>query len=205
MNPSNIKVLFSDLGGVLLTNGWDHRSRAKAVARFELDEKDFESRHQLMFGDYETGKISLATYLKYTVFYKPRTFSCETFVEFMYAQSEVFPDMIALIRKLKEEHGIKVVIISNEGRELTDFRIKTFGLSQFVDFFIVSCFLGIRKPDRQMWKMALDFVQVPPEEVAYIDDRQLFIEIAQDMGIHAFRHENGAATSAALEKLFSRC
>lgn len=204
MVKSKIKVLFSDLGGVLLTNGWDHKSRAKAVLTFGLDEKEFESRHQLLFGDYETGKISLSTYLQYTVFYKPRTFSYDLFVEFMYAQSQAFPDMIALVKRLKQDYGLKLVIISNEGRELTDYRIKTFGLDEFADFFVVSCFLGIRKPDRQVWEMALDFVQAAPEETAYIDDRQLFIEIAQNMGINAFCHTNSAATSAALEKLLKK-
>jgi putative hydrolase of the HAD superfamily len=203
MSKSKIKVLFSDLGGVLLTNGWDHKSRTKAVAMFQLDEKEFESRHQLLFGDYEAGKISLATYLHYSVFYKPQPFSYEEFVKFMYSQSQSFPDMIALIKRLKKEYGLKIVIISNEGRELIDFRIKMFELDGFVDFFIVSCFLGIRKPDQRVWKMALDFVQMNPEATIYIDDRKLFIEIAKEMGIHALCHETCAATSAAVETLLN--
>lgn len=201
MTKSKIKVLFTDLGGVLLTNGWDHKSRAKAIALFDLEEKEFESRHQLLFGDYETGKIPLKTYLHYAVFYKARAFSEETFIEFMYAQSKAYPEMINLIKKLKKEYGLKVVVISNEGKELTNYRIKTFGLNEFVDFFLVSCFLGIRKPDRQVWEMALNFVQVAPEETIYIDDRQLFVEISGNFGIHALCHENYTATSATLNDL----
>lgn len=203
MKKTKIKVLFSDLGGVLLTNGWDHQSRAKAVAMFELDGKEFESRHQLLFGDYETGKITLKDYLHYTVFYKPQPFSYDLFVEFMYAQSQAIPEMVNWVKKLKKEHGLKVVVISNEGRELTDFRIKAFKLDEFVDFFVVSCFLGIRKPDKQVWKMALDFVQVRAEETAYMDDRQLFVEIAANMGIHAFHHVDYTATKTAIEKLLT--
>lgn len=203
MTKSKIKVLLTDLGGVLLTNGWDHHSRAKAVALFKLDEKDFESRHQLLFGDYETGKISLEEYLRYAVFYKPRSFTYNDFVEFMYAQSQAFPEMIELVTRLKKEHGLKVAVISNEGRELTDYRIKTFKLGAFVDFFIVSCFVGIRKPDKGMWEMALDFMQVAPEEVMYIDDRQLFVELAQGMGITSLCHKDYAATSVALKQLLN--
>lgn len=201
MKNPKIKVLLTDLGGVLLTNGWDHNSRARAVRMFELDEKDFESRHQLLFGDYETGKITLNTYLHYTVFYKPRPFSYDLFVEFMYSQSQAIPEMIELVRRLKNEHHLRIVVISNEGRELTDFRIKTFGLADLADVFVISCFAGIRKPDKRMWELALDIVQVKPEETAYIEDRQLFVEIAKDMGIHAIHHENCAATAANLKKL----
>lgn len=201
MTKSKIKILFTDLGGVLLTNGWDNHSRAKAVASFQLDEKEFESRHQLLFGDYETGKISLETYLQYAVFYKPRSFSYDQFVEFMYAQSQAFPEMIEFVKWLKSEYDLKIAVISNEGKELTNYRIKTFKLDEFADFFIVSCFLGIRKPDRRVWEMALDFLQIAPEEAVYIDDRQLFIEIAQNMGISSICHKDYKVTRAALNDL----
>jgi putative hydrolase of the HAD superfamily len=201
---TKIKVLFTDLGGVLLTNGWDHESRKKAAAMFALDPKEFESRHSLMFGDYETGKITLNTYLHYTVFYEPRPFSYDLFVEFMYTQSQAIPEMIDLVKKVKKEHGLTVVAVSNEGRELTDFRINTFKLTDFIDFFAVSCFLSIRKPDKEVWEKALDFVQAKPEEVVYMEDRQLFVEIAKDMGIQAFRHKDLASTKATLEQLFTK-
>ena len=204
MDKPKIKVLFTDLGGVLLTNGWDHKSRAAAVSLFGLDEKEFESRHQLLFGDYETGKISLETYLRYAVFYQPRPFTYDLFIEFMYSQSKVFPEMIELMKTLKKKYHIKIVVISNEGRELTNFRVNTFKLTDFVDLFIVSCFIGTRKPDRKVWELALDLVQAPPQETAYLEDRQLFVEIAKEMGIQAFRHQNCAASTVYLDELLSR-
>jgi len=201
MAKAKIKVLFSDLGGVLLTNGWDRHSRDKAIEKFHLDGKEFESRHQLLFGDYESGKISLQTYLRYTVFYRPCSFSYEAFTEFMYAQSTPLPGMLDYVRSVKKEHGLKVVAISNEGKELTDFRIESFGLREVIDFFIVSCYIGIKKPDIKVWQLALDLTQVKPGEVIYLDDRQLFVDLAKDLGMHAFCHKNLAETNAALEKL----
>jgi putative hydrolase of the HAD superfamily len=203
MTQTKIKVLLSDLGGVLLTNGWDRKCRERASQTFNLDQKEFESRHQLLFGDYECGKISLATYLQYTVFYETRSFSEQSFVEFMYAQSQPFPEMIDLIQKTKAQYGLRLVSLSNEGRELTNYRINTFGLKTFFDFFLVSCFLGIRKPDKHVWEMALDFIQVVPEEVVYIDDRKLFTEIAQNMGMHAIHHQSIETTAATLQRLCS--
>lgn len=201
MKKSKIKVLFTDLGGVVLTNGWDHKTRAKAVELFKLDGKEFENRHSLLFGDYEIGKITLDTYLQYAVFYQPRSFTPAVFVDFMYAQSAPFNDMIDLVKRVKSEHGLKVVAVSNEGRELTAHRIKTFGLTAFIDYFLVSCFIGTRKPDRQVYHFALDFVQTPPEECVYIDDRQLFVEIANSMGIKSIHHVDMKTTEGELSKL----
>lgn len=199
-----VKVLFSDLGGVLLTNGWDRHSRAKAVELFGLDAKDYEGRHQLLFGDYEVGKISLKTYLDYSIFYQQRSFSHEDFIAFMYAQSQPIPEMIDFVKQLKKDYGLKVIAISNEGRELTEHRIKTFHLKEFFDFFLVSCFMGIRKPDREVYCKAIDFVQVPPEETAYLEDRLLFVEIAKSIGIQAIHHRDLSTTRSALLNGFGR-
>lgn len=202
MKKQKVKVLFSDLGGVLLTNGWDRKSREKAVQLFGLDGKDFESRHQLLFGEYETGKISLETYLQYTIFYQPRSFSREVFIDFMYAQSAPCPEMIDLVRRFKGQHGLKIVVISNEGRELTDYRINAFGLRAFVDFFVVSSFIGMKKPDRQVYRLALDLVQVTPHESVYLEDRELFVEIANSMGIRAIHHQDVVRTEELLTHHF---
>ena len=120
----------------------------------------------------------------------------------MFFQSKANGEAIEMVKELKKKHGFKVVVISNEGRELTDYRIKTFNLSSFADYFIVSCFIGIRKPDRNIYRLALDMVQVAPEETAYLEDRALFVEIATEFGIKAILHSDVNTTRSALEKLF---
>src|SRR5690349_21844687 len=129
MIMADIKAVFCDVGGVLLTNGWDHHCRIKAAKTFNFDASEFEARHQLMFYDYETGRISLDNYLFHTLFFQPRAFTKEAFIEFMYEQSEPYPEMLDFIAKLKSQTGMKVVLLSNEGRELTLERIKRFHLS----------------------------------------------------------------------------
>jgi putative hydrolase of the HAD superfamily len=195
-----ITTLFCDLGGVLLTNGWDHKSRNKAAESFGFDFKDFDSRHQLLFGDYETGKITLDDYLTHALFYQPRSFTMGAFKKFMYAQSAPYEDMINFVKNLKRDHSLKVVIVSNEGRDLTAHRLASFGLKEIGDFFIVSCFVGVRKPDRRIYHMALDMSQSRAEESVYLDDRQLFVELAQEMGIFSICHKDLATTKLALEQ-----
>ncbi len=203
INLGEIKVsaLFLDIGGVLLTNGWDRESRRKAAEMFKLDYGEMDERHHLTFSTYELGKISLEEYLDRVIFYTPRPFTREDFIEFMYAQSDAYPDMIELIRKLKQEYCLHVAVVSNEGRELTTYRIKKFHLDEFVDFFISSCFVHYRKPDTDIFRIALDVSQVPPNEVAYIEDRQMFVEVAGKLGLRSIRHQNYENTRQTLANL----
>lgn len=194
-----ITTLFLDIGGVLLTNGWDHDIRRKAAIKFNLDYDEMNERHHLTFDTYEEGKIDLDTYLNRIVFYKERSFARQDFKAFMYAQSKPFPEMIELIRALKNQYCLRVAAVSNEGKELTNFRVQQFNLSEFIDFFISSCFVHYRKPDEDMFRMSLNIAQVQPEQVVYIDDRSMFIEVARDLGINGIVHSNYEATRKALE------
>lgn len=196
-----ITTLFLDIGGVLLTNGWDRAARRRAAETFSLDLPETEERHHLTFDTYEEGKLTLDEYLDRTVFYEERSFSRQTFKDFMYAQTEPYPDMIDMVCRIKKQHGIKIAIVNNEGRELNEYRIRKFGLDKFVDFFISSCFVHFRKPDADIFRIALDIALVKPEEVLYIDDRAMFVSVAEGLGINGFRHENFEATSRYLSNL----
>jgi putative hydrolase of the HAD superfamily len=199
--PSSITTLFLDIGGVLLTNGWDHEIRKRAAEKFVLDYDEMNERHHLTFDTYEEGKLSLDAYLDRIVFYRERSFTREEFKAFMYAQSQPFKDMIMLIRSLKNQYCLQVAAVSNEGKELTMYRVQQFELGTFIDFFISSCFVHYRKPDEDMYRIALDIAQVLPEQVAYIDDRMMFVEIARSLGINAIAHTSFEMTRKSLEDL----
>src|SRR5450830_1012782 len=199
--PSNITTLFLDIGGVLLTNGWDRNIRIRAAEKFGLDQDEMNERHHLTFDTYEEGKLSLDEYLNRVVFFQERSFSREEFKAFMYAQSQPFPEMIELIRGLKTQYGLQVAAVSNEGRELTVYRVQQFKLSTFINFFVSSCFVHYRKPDTDMYRIALDIAQVSPQQVVYIDDRPMFVEVAQGLGIYGIIHINYKTTQETLESL----
>jgi putative hydrolase of the HAD superfamily len=199
--PSNITTLFLDIGGVLLTNGWDRNIRIRAAEKFSLDQDEMNERHHLTFDTYEEGKLSLDEYLHRVVFYQDRSFSPEEFKAFIYAQSQPFPEMISLIQALKSQYGLQVAAVSNEGRELSVYRVQQFKLGTFIDFFVSSCFVHYRKPDADIYRIALDIAQVSPEQVIYIDDRPMFVEVAQSLGIKGVIHKGVQTTCKALEDL----
>ena len=199
--PSRINTLFLDIGGVLLTNGWDRNARARAAEKFHLDQDEFSERHHMTFDTYEEGKLSLDEYLNRVVFYQPQPFTVQDFKKFMFDQSQPIEAMIMLVRGLKNHYGLKTVVVSNEGRELTEYRIKEFKLYEFIDAFISSCFVHFRKPDEDIYRIALDISQVRPEEVAYLDDRKMFVEVAQSLGIQGIHHTGYESTVGMLKDM----
>jgi putative hydrolase of the HAD superfamily len=198
---STITTLFLDIGGVLLTNGWDHNTRKRAADRYSLDYDEMNERHHLTFDTYEEGKLSLDEYLNRVVFYQERMFSREEFKTFMYTQSQPFPDMIELMRGLKTQYSLQVAAVSNEGRELAVYRVQQFKLGIIIDFFVSSCFVHYRKPDADIYRIALDIAQVDPQQVVYIDDRPMFVEVAQGLGLQGILHKSRETTQKALEAM----
>jgi putative hydrolase of the HAD superfamily len=196
-----ITTLFLDLGGVLLTNGWDRSSRELAAKTFNLERKDMDERHHLTFDTYEAGKLTLDQYLSRVVFYEKRSFSEQEFRDFMFAQSKPFPEMIDLVRTLKAQYKLKIAVVNNEGRELNERRIQMFRLNSFVDFFVSSCFVHVRKPDEDIYHIALDIAHVPPGEVAYLDDRHMFVQVAESLGIRGIHHTDYNSTCTKLAAL----
>jgi putative hydrolase of the HAD superfamily len=198
---SPINALFLDIGGVLLNNGWDRHARRRAAQTFDLDEDEVNERHHLAFDAYEVGKISLDDYLRMVVFYKKQPFSADEFKAFMYSQSQPLEEMIEFVRQLKKQYRFKTIVVSNEGRELNAYRIHAFGLTEFIDAFVCSSFVHFRKPDLDIYRVALDVSQVDIEHVVYLDDRQLFVEAARHLGIRSIQHTSLATTKAALAEL----
>lgn len=194
-------AIFTDLGGVLLTNGWDRHMRERAATHFGLDFAEVDERHNQAFDAYEEGKLDLDEYLDLVVFYEPRSFAMADYKAFMLEQSQPFPEMLDLLRRLKVMYKLKVVVISNEGRELTAHRIAAFGLRDFVDVFVVSAYVHFRKPDADIFRIALDVSQVPADQAIYLEDRPLFVEVARDLGIPSLRHRSYAETRAYLASI----
>ncbi|KAA9356483.1 HAD family hydrolase [Larkinella humicola] len=202
MDLAPLKILFLDVGGVLLTNGWGHESRQRAADTFGFDYSEMDVLHDFMFNTYEIGRITLDEYLDTVVFSQPRDFTREDFKAFMFAQSLELPNMLQWLTEWKNENrGIRIISINNEGRELNEYRIKKFKLHRCFDAFISSCEVGMRKPDPGIFRLAMGVAQARPEQCVYFDDRLMLVEAARKLGINALHHQTFESTKAILEKL----
>jgi putative hydrolase of the HAD superfamily len=195
------KVLFLDVGGVLLTNGWGHESRQAAAKKFEIDYAEMESLHNLIFPVYEIGSISLDDYLDTVVFNEPRSFTREDFKSFIFSESKELPDLLSWLIEWKKESGFRIISINNEGKELNDYRIKKFALHRCFDAFVSSCEVGMRKPDPSIFKLAMGIAHATPAQCYYFDDRIMLVEAARRTGINCYQHQDFENTKQILEHI----
>src|SRR5580765_4282987 len=198
---AKINALFWDVGGVLLTNAWDRKQRETALSRFNLDVTEFQDRHEMVVSSFERGKITLDEYLDRTLFYRPRTFSKEQFCREMYSLSLPNADVLDLAKKLAQTGRYHMATINNESRELNHYRIQNFGLQEIFSLFVSSCFVGLRKPEGGIYRLALEITQNQPGECCFIDDRALNLESAARLGMHAIHMNNAAQLGSELKKL----
>jgi putative hydrolase of the HAD superfamily len=201
MSGVKYHILFSDIGGVLGTNGWGSGARAKVVSHFDLDAEEIEQRHNLMFDSYERGFLSLEEYLRAVFFNKPRDFALEDLRELIFQGSVAWKENIELFHRVKIANGIKLALISNEGQGITEHRVNKFGLRELADFIVVSHYVHMRKPDAQIWQLALNLAQAQVDEAIYVDDREVFVKVAADLGFTAFQHVSVDETKQRFEEL----
>lgn len=200
MTPRVELVLF-DIGGVLGSNGWDREQRAAAVERFALDADDFQSRHEETVGALEVGVMSLDDYLDVVLFGAGPKLSRAEFKEFMFAQSRAWPDSIAVARKLAETRAVRMATLNNESEALNCHRIGAFGLRDIFPTFFTSCWLGVRKPVREMYRRVLGMTQADPARTLFIDDRQQNLAPAAALGMQTILFQNAPQLETELHRL----
>ncbi len=196
-----IRAIFWDVGGVLLTNAWDHAERTASLEHFHLDEEEFHDRHEMVVSSFERGEITLDEYLDRTVLYRTRPFTREAFKNYMFSLSQPFPDVLNFARSLAGTGKYFMGTINNESRELNLYRIETYGLKNIFRLFVSSCFVGLRKPERDIYRLALETTQRSPEECCFIDDRALNLECAAKLGMHTIEMQTLEDLRGDLEKL----
>jgi putative hydrolase of the HAD superfamily len=197
---AEITTLFWDIGGVILTNGWDRQSRKAAAEAFHLDLDEFQDRHELSFPAFDSGLITLNEYLDRTLFYRPRSFTREEFTAFMFAQSKEYPETRAILDKVSSSGRYFVGAINNEPLELNQFRIEAFYLKKNFAVFFSSCYVRSRKPEELIFRVALEVTQRPPEQCLFIDDRALNLESPRRLGMNTIHHQNAGQLRSELGK-----
>jgi putative hydrolase of the HAD superfamily len=198
---AGVSTLLWDNGGVILTNGWDRGSRQKAVEKFHLDWADFEDRHELLLNAFECGEATLDEYVRRTVFYRTRPFTPEEFKEFMFEQSQPMPESLDFLEQIAKTRRYRHAALNNESLEINAYRIRHFHLRDYFEAFFSSCYLGVRKPDREIYSLVLKITQRDPAECVLIDDRGLNLECAREMGMHTIQFKDVAQLREELANL----
>lgn len=196
-----ISALFWDVGGVLLTNAWDRAQRERALEQFKLDEEEFHDRHEMVVSSLERGKIGFDEYLDRTIFYRARPFAREVFKDYVFSLSQPHREVLAVAEQLAKSGKYYMATINNESTELNLYRIQTFGLRDLFSVFVSSCFVGMRKPEADIYRLALEVTQRSAEDCCFIDDRALNLESARRLGMHTIEMQDVEQLRRELRKL----
>lgn len=196
-----IRAIFSDIGGVLGSNGWDRPARRQTAEQFKIDWTDFEERHDLMVNAFETGHLGLDAYLDRTIFYRPRDFSRQEFQQAMFSRSVPFREPLDFYAALALSGKFLMAALNNESLELNLHRIEKFGLRNVFSVFFSSCFLGLKKPNDAVYALALQLTQLQPEACLFIDDRPLNVERARDFGMRTIHCTDPARLPDQMEEM----
>lgn len=179
-------TLFFDVGGVLLTNGWDTAARTKAAQVFGIEYPEFQTRHEMLKTAFETGRIDLDTYIRRTVFFQPRAFTPEDFKQHMYGVSQRLGDTLDFVRALAATGKYRLFTLNNESRELQEHRVRTFHMAPVFRAFLTSCYLGLAKPDEDIYRNALGIAACSAGRGLFIDERSMNVEAASALGLNTF-------------------
>jgi putative hydrolase of the HAD superfamily len=198
---ANISTIFFDVGGVLLSDGWDHISRKKAAEQFSLDFDEFEAKHAPLADDLDTSQISVNEYIDKAVFYKSRSFSKIDFYEFMKEQSQPDDDTLALAASLAAQNKYFLGTINNESAELGVYRIEKFKLADTFKVFFTSGFMGVKKPHSQIFERALQISQKKAADTVFIDDREENLGAPKQLKMNTIHFENAQQLKKELADL----
>ena len=199
---NGISTILWDVGGVLLTNGWDHQQRQAVLAQFGVDAAEFERRHAAVDAAWERDEITADEYLRRTVFYEPRSFTPAEFLDAMRGESKVLPDSaLGILGEIAASEDYVLATVNNESRAMNEYRLAKFDLLARFDAFFSSCYLGLRKPDRKIYQVALDVLERDPEETVFIDDREENVAAAVSLGIHGIRYAGSASLVEELARV----
>jgi putative hydrolase of the HAD superfamily len=197
----DINSIFWDVGGVLLSNAWDRSQRERALEQFKLDEAEFTDRHEMLVSSLERGKISFDEYLDRTIFYRPRPFAREVFKDYVFSLSQPHHEVLAVAEQLAKSGKYLMATINNESKDLNQYRIQTFGLREIFSVFVSSCFVGLRKPEEAIYRLALEVTQKSAESCCFIDDRALNLESARRLGMSTIEMHDVEQLRRELRKL----
>lgn len=196
----SLPTLFFDVGGVLLTNGWDTAARKRAAETFGIDFPEFQTRHEMLKTAFETGRLNIESYVQKAIFHCPRSFGPDDFIAFMYRQSQPIGETLEWVRELSRSGRCRLFTLNNESRELHEHRVRTFQLDTIFRGFLTSCYLGQVKPDEDVYLNSLGIAACDRSEAVFIDDRPVNVESALALGLSAVRFEGLDALRAALDE-----
>lgn len=108
-------------------------------------------------------------------------------------------DLAEFISSLRPQY--KTAILSNAGSDARSNFSLAYKIDRLVDEIIISAEEKIAKPDERIYQIALERLQVAPDEAIFLDDLLPNVEAARKMGIQAVQFQETTQAISDLKKL----
>jgi putative hydrolase of the HAD superfamily len=112
--------------------------------------------------------------------------------------SEVYPEMLKFVAELKQQ-GYRLALLSNAPSDLVEHAQSV--LEGLISEFLFSSQLGLAKPDPRIFEVALQRLEVDPEDVVFVDDNAENVEAARRVGMRVVHHVSVEQTRVELARL----
>jgi FMN phosphatase YigB (HAD superfamily) len=202
MNNTNIKAIFFDLGNVLVR--FDLAILEKGYAEYGY-KPHMDIARYIMESD--TGRSYMRGRINSSVFYEKtrRHFRMKiSFGDFYRVWNSMFypyPEMELIVRSVKEKYPeVTLVLISDTNEGHYRFIKENYAFLEVLDRYVLSYEVGWMKPDKRIYRKAIDASGSPARDIFYTDDRLDLIEKARTMGIRAYQFTGHEALLAQLAK-----
>jgi HAD superfamily hydrolase (TIGR01509 family) len=198
---ASIRTIFWDLGGVVLTNGWDPGQRKRVLSRLGVNLEAYEELHDRANYYWERGLLTAKDFFSQTVLLpNPKldlTFDM-LWPQVCAASKVLHPECLDMLAELKQMGRYRIATLNNESRELNEYRLDAFKLRSLFDYFICSGYVHEMKPNLGIYKSAIDISGFAASSALFIDDKPENCAAAEAVGMHAIRFESPAQLCTAL-------
>ncbi|MDQ6749480.1 MAG: HAD family phosphatase [Actinomycetota bacterium] len=205
---TSIRAIISDFGGVLTaplleafatiqeSTGVSLEELAAAMMRIAA-----EAKANPLF-DLETGRLSEAEFLARLGAELSgelgRDIELHGFGEAYFAQLQPNQAMIEYMRGLRER-GYRMAILTNNVREWEPLWRPKLPVDEIFELVVDSGFVGMRKPDAEIYELTLQRLELPAQDCLFVDDTEVNCDAARALGLTAVHFRSNEQAIAEIE------
>ncbi|HIH21852.1 MAG: HAD family phosphatase [Candidatus Diapherotrites archaeon] len=193
-----IKAIIFDAGGVVLLDRIETVDK-KICEKTGIPYDSFIALKKPIYTDLLSGKYSVEEFCaklqkEFGLDFDVLPVWKKAYLEVMAINTE----LLEIVKKLKK--NCSVAIISNAPKLHAELN-KTRGVYSLFNPCIISCEVGLVKPDRRIFELALQKIGLKAKECVFIDDREEHLQIPKELGFQVIHFKNNKEFIEALKKL----
>ena len=195
-----IKAILFDLGGVLVSDVFTILD-VQMAKEAGVSPKDIYSIRRNHWTEYELGKISGVEFMGRILRALDLRLDPAEMLTKTFSLIKADKKIVDLVAKIKACGKFKLGVLSNNSKEWSQYSKDVLGLGKYFDSWVVSCDLGIKKNQKEIYIAAAKSLRLAPEECLFIDNKESNVEGAKLVGMKALHFSGKPKLLAQLKEI----